>query len=152
GAFGEVQVVDWGLAKVLAQNGAEGDSHTGATSVDGLFESRSEAGSVLGTPAYMAPEQARGEVDTLDERCDVFALGALLCEILTGRPPYLGTRDVVLAQARAGNLDDAFARLVSRGADAELMAIAKRCLDPAPEIRYRDAGQVARAVSAYLAS
>ena len=44
----------------------------------------------MGTPAYMPPEQALGEIDRLDERCDVFSLGAILCEVLTGQPPYLG--------------------------------------------------------------
>jgi hypothetical protein len=156
GAFGEVQVVDWGLAKVLAPGGtvddpagAGGDSSI-AGSIAGPAASRSEAGSVLGTPAYMAPEQARGEIETLDERCDVFALGALLCEILTGRPPYLGTRDDVLDQARAGRLDEAFARIDSCGADGELCSLARRCLDPDPEARPRDGGEVARAILAYF--
>ncbi len=53
-------------------------------------------GSVMGTPPYMPPEQAAGEVDRLDERADVFALGAILCEILTGKPPYAGTEREVL--------------------------------------------------------
>ncbi|MFO0956321.1 MAG: serine/threonine-protein kinase [Isosphaeraceae bacterium] len=91
GAFGEVQVVDWGLAKVLARGGPNSTGpDSGPTAVatvrSGDTDSRSEAGSILGTPSYMPPEQARGEVDSLDERSDVFSLGAILCEILTGLP------------------------------------------------------------------
>ena len=84
GAFGEVQVMDWGLAKTLNQ-GALADvpaairSHDGAHSVRTLHRggggAESRVGSVLGTPSYMAPEQARGELDTLDKRADVFAPG-----------------------------------------------------------------------------
>jgi eukaryotic-like serine/threonine-protein kinase len=163
GSFGEVQVVDWGLAKVLAQGGvaderrarpsqAEPEAEAVATIRSGNSASQSEAGSVLGTPAYMAPEQARGEIDELDERCDVFALGAILCEILTGRAPYNGNRAEVLRQAREGSLDDGFAKLDACGAETELITIAKRCLDPARDARFRDASHLARELSGHMAS
>src|SRR5262249_12655753 len=83
GEFGEVQVMDWGLAKVITAAEVVGKAEAGAG------EGLTRVGAVIGTPAYMAPEQARGEVEQLDERCDVFGLGGILCEILTGQPPFL---------------------------------------------------------------
>ena len=96
GAFGEVQVMDWGLAKVLPRSdGGERtpqdlDESDVMTVRSGSGSDASRAGSILGTPAYMAPEQARGELDQVDERADVFGLGAILCQILTGQPPFVG--------------------------------------------------------------
>src|SRR5207237_919291 len=81
----------------------------------------SETGDSLGTPGYLAPEQARGEIRSLDERCDVFGLGALLCEILTGAPPFRGkSRLDRVRQAADGNLADALQRLDECAADAAL--------------------------------
>src|SRR5262249_26476657 len=99
GAFGEVQVMDWGLAKVLKEGGAadeaDGAERERRDTVSLIRTQRSQeagtpdgvgaptqAGDVLGTPAYMAPEQARGDVDLVDERADVFGLGAMMCEML----------------------------------------------------------------------
>src|SRR5262245_26629326 len=94
GAFGEVQVMDWGLAKLLGACPAEttdpGETTSG-TAIRSLRESDGEftqTGSVLGTPAFMPPEQAIGAVAKVDARSDVFGLGAILAVILTGQPPF----------------------------------------------------------------
>jgi serine/threonine-protein kinase len=161
GSFGEVQVMDWGLAKVVGQPG-RGDpkaSQDGSairtvrstSAAPGPAGTNTQAGSVLGTPAYMPPEQARGDVNLLDERCDVFGLGAILCEILTGQPPYGGDdAEAAFRRAAHGDLGDAHARLERSGADPELIALAKDCLAPAAEDRPRDAGVLAAQMTAYL--
>ncbi len=159
GAFGEVQVMDWGLAKVLPQGGVadERTSPLPEASViqtvrSGSEADASQAGSVLGTPAYMAPEQARGEVREVDERADVFGLGAILCEILTGQPPFLGRSGAeILGKVRLGDMAEARARLDASGAEVELVALARRCLMPLPADRPRSASDVAGAVTGYLA-
>jgi serine/threonine-protein kinase len=161
GGFGEVQVMDWGLAKVLSggeeapppNEPSPADETRIATARSGSAGSDlSSAGSVIGTPAYMAPEQARGEISRNDTRADVFALGAILCEILTGRPPYLGrVPGEVQRKAMRGDLSDALGAIASCGADPELLAIARDCLAGEPEDRPGDAGVVADRVSGYLA-
>jgi serine/threonine-protein kinase len=141
GAFGEVQVMDWRLAKVLASSGlspaTEGsqfeDGPVACAIGDDGTDPLSQAGAVMGTLAFMPPEQGRGELDRLDERCDVFGLGAILCVILTGAPPFRGRgRDEVYQQVAHGDLSDAFGRLDRCGADEDLLRLAKDCLAPEP--------------------
>jgi serine/threonine-protein kinase len=160
GSFGEVQVMDWGLAKVLPQGGVADDEEAGRirqetviqTGRTGTDAELSQAGSVLGTPAYMPPEQASGDLDRLDERADVFALGSILCEVLTGQPAFTGrTVGEIHRKAARGDLADAFNRLDACGADAELAGLARDCLAREPEDRPRDAGAVAERLTAYLA-
>jgi tetratricopeptide (TPR) repeat protein/tRNA A-37 threonylcarbamoyl transferase component Bud32 len=157
GAFGEVQVMDWGLAKLLARGESQplgSDAYRGVDTLRSPEASWEETqdGAVLGTPAYMAPEQARGEMERLDERADVFGLGAILCVLLTGKPPYVApTRTEVYQQAKAAALTAAHARLEACGADDELVRLAKRCLAPNLAERLRHAGLVAEAVAAYQA-
>src|SRR5262245_46781524 len=157
GNFGEVQVMDCGLAKVLPQGGIadEEKANRGAkpssdsqveptvirTARVGSIGSETMAGSILGTLAFMPPEQAGGEIDKLDERADVFGLGAILCVILTGDPPYVGDDgEAIRLLAIRGELDDAFARLDASGTDAELAGLCKRCLSAKREARPRHAG------------
>jgi tRNA A-37 threonylcarbamoyl transferase component Bud32 len=156
GRFGEVQVVDWGLAKVLPRNDSNDDTWDIAQndSSDSRVQSApqvalSEAGSVLGTPAYMPPEQASGDIERLDERSDVFGLGAILCEILTGSPPYEGARLAILEQARAGRIEPAVQRLRQSGAANELIDLAVACLKPNRTDRPRDASEVVKIVQAH---
>ncbi len=160
GSFGEVLVVDWGLAKVLGQGGIEDEKraqHANPTVIEtvrsgpGSAGSDSIVGSVMGTPAYMPPEQALGEVERMDERSDVFALGAILCEILTGQPPYVETEEErVVVQAAQGRLEAARVRIDSAPGDEELKRLCLECLTPAPAPRPRSAEEVARRVHEYL--
>jgi serine/threonine-protein kinase len=159
GAFGEVQVMDWGLAKVLADPASGGrkpaEERAGVVQTVRTKEpaQASEPGAVLGTYAYMPPEQARGEVDCLNESCDVFGLGAILCVILTGQPPYTGQKGEELRrQAQVCDLTDAEARLAQCGVDAELVELTRKCLAEEREQRPQDAGTVAQAVTAYQAA
>jgi serine/threonine protein kinase len=162
GSFGEVQVMDWGLAKVLKAGGIA-DETTAAeepaprvsvirTVRSGSDADDSQAGSILGTPAYMAPEQAGGDVEHLDRRSDVFGLGSILCEILTGRPAYTGRNyNELIRKAMRCDTGEALSRLDASGAESDLIALARECLALEAEDRPRDAGVVTDRVAGYLA-
>lgn len=154
GAFGEVQVMDWGLAKVLGTRESEAtdpDVTTTPTEVLSIRQTDgalTQAGSVLGTPAYMPPEQAIGAVHKIDARSDVFGLGGILAVILTGKPPFVGgSGETTRVQAAQGNVEECFSRLDACGAEPELVALCKRCLSKKMDDRPSNAGEVAKAVA-----
>jgi serine/threonine protein kinase/formylglycine-generating enzyme required for sulfatase activity len=161
GSFGEVQVVDWGMGKVLQRGGIADERRAAAqqseTSAIQTLRSQGEGtqsvmGSVMGTPGYMSPEQALGDVDAMDTRSDVFALGAILCELLTGAPSYRGSTVEQLRHASQARLEDAHARLEDCGADPSLIDLALRCLMPKQSERPYSAETVAKEMHAFLSA
>jgi hypothetical protein len=151
GDFGEVLVVDWGIAKALAGRPPAQLAPPAVPSPPTIGGAKTvsrrpdtQPGEAKGTPAFMAPEQARGEASRVGKASDVFGLGGILSVILTGQPPYTAVQQVLEA-----DVTEAFARLDGCGADAELIELAKACLAPAAEARPANAGEVARRVKCY---
>jgi serine/threonine protein kinase len=146
GSFGEALVMDWGVAKILASRledqptlGGDADRPAAGTA----------HGTVLGTPAYMAPEQARGEVQLIDERTDVHALGAILHFLLSGRPPVdVPDREEALRQAREGIRRPL--RDIDPGLPRDLEAICERAMDRDREKRYRSVAELSEDVDRFL--
>lgn len=160
GAFAEVQVMDWGLAKVLRQDAPPADDDltehdpqtTKTLAVQSFVQTTGSelttAGSVLGTPSYMPPEQAIGANTLLDPRSDVFGLGGILCALLTGKPPFHGdTQESTRLLSALGMMADCYDRLDASGADPDLIALAKRCLAANRDDRPENGGAVAREIA-----
>lgn len=134
GEFGEALVMDWGLAKFLdereesscpspeASSPSEAfpatNDHPGSSSTSALHPDLTMDGDVFGTPNYMAPEQASGETEKIDKRTDIFALGAILYEILTLHPPVSGSSSLeTLKLVIEGDIITPTERLKAAGAD-----------------------------------
>ena len=149
GDYGEVVVLDWGFAKVLGR----ADDPVGAEQSVPAGEAEpghTMPGQVIGTPAYMAPEQAAGRADRIERRTDVYGLGAILYELLTGRPPFPGAEvGEVLRQVRES--EPPRPRQVRAGVPRPLEAVCLRALAKNPEGRYASAGELAREVQRWLA-
>jgi tetratricopeptide (TPR) repeat protein len=155
GEFGKVLVVDWGLAKKLGTR-----DEMGGKLEDHLKELRAEKaggvtvdGAVLGTPQYMPPEQAKGEIERIDERSDIYSLGAILYEILTGEKPI---------EVKPGDNAWNIAHKVIRGkiiephertgrkVPLELSAIVMKAMAPEPEDRYRTVEDLSKDIRLFL--
>jgi WD40 repeat protein/tRNA A-37 threonylcarbamoyl transferase component Bud32 len=150
GEFGETVVLDWGLAKARGQRDERGEER--AREVRLLQEAgaaETAFGSAVGTPAYMSPEQALGELDQVDERADVWSLGVVLFEMLTGRLPYEGlTAFEVIGKVLRDPVP--LVSAVCPEAPPELASVCQRALSREPGGRYRHAGELAAEVEAYL--
>jgi len=150
GDFGEVLVMDWGLAKIVGREDIR--------AADLVTSSRLEStptltadGSALGTPVYMSPEQADGELDKIDHRSDIYSLGAILYEILTLERPVEGeTPLAVLVNVVGGKIVRPEERAPGRNVPRELSAIALKCLSKLRSRRYQSVGELKGDVSLFL--
>jgi serine/threonine-protein kinase len=146
GDYGEVMVLDWGLARLLNQAESEDLVPVQVPSAAGA----TVQGQVLGTPAYMAPEQAEGRLDRLGPASDTYGLGAILYEILTGRAPFSGS-ELAAVMCQVVLDPPARPRLVSAAAPAALEAVCLKALAKKPEERYGSARELADEVRRWLA-
>ena len=148
GDFGEVLVMDWGLAKVLGRE----DINTGAAgAADQTSAYHTMEGQVMGTPAYMSPEQALGKISELDERSDIFSLGGILYKILTGQAPYRGKNArEALEKARKRQLQPPDLRAPERKNPAELVAICMKAMAREQDERYGSAEELKDDIQRYL--
>ncbi|HWE36192.1 MAG TPA: protein kinase [Isosphaeraceae bacterium] len=151
GKYGETLVVDWGLAKATGRpdpGALAGERALVPTSAGGSAETM--AGAPIGTPAYMSPEQAAGDLDRLGPRSDVYSLGATLYCLLTGRQPFAG-EDIlgILADVRAGDFPTP--RRVDPTIDPPLEAICLKAMALRPEDRYDSTRGLADDVERWLA-
>jgi len=149
GDFGEVVVLDWGLAKHVG-SGQEPEPDEPAAADDPDGRGLTLPGQVLGTPRYMAPEQARGERGSVGPVSDVYGLGAVLYEILTGRAPF-GDSGADEAMRRAREEEPPRARASCPEAPAALEAVCRKAMARRTEDRYASAAGLAEEVRRWLA-
>ena len=152
GEFGETVVLDWGLAKKQDRDDVHEKELAETLHALNLGEeaqaARTAHGQILGTPLYMAPEQARGDLDAVDKQSDVYALGVVLYEILTGRVPFEGksTREI-LKKVIGGELIPI--ESVEKDVPPELIAIATKATRAAKAARYANAKALADEVQRF---
>jgi serine/threonine protein kinase len=149
GAYGEVVVLDWGLAKIVGQaEPSSEDSQEPRISLSAEADAIKTHGQI-GTPAYMAPEQVEGRAGVVDTRTDVYGLGTILFEVLTGRPPATGSSIAeVFRQIQSGNLRKA--REIEPTVPPPLEAICAKALEHDRRNRYRTAEELAEDVRRWL--
>jgi serine/threonine-protein kinase len=139
-SFGQVYLMDWGLARLTKTRPASGS------------RSQMEAPGAVGTPHYMAPEQARGNPADMDERSDIFGLGAVLYEIVSGRLPYGDHKNpqTILARAKAGQVIPIDQATQDIGVSKNIRAIVEKAVAPDPKDRYQSVVELQSAVRGFL--
>ena len=148
GSFGETVLLDWGVAKIRGREDETGDMLR-APKIDQRFDGTQE-GDVVGTPAYMSPEQALGVVKDINEQSDVYSLGAVLFEILTGRPPFTDKNAVQLLLKIAKDKPPAVLDLMPE-TPRELAFICERAIEKSKKRRYQTARELAGDIEAFRA-
>ena len=152
GNFGQVYLMDWGIALIKGNR----RSAIGAMDLPEIkkrkqYSMRQEVqGNIFGTPCYMSPEQARGDLDDIDERSDIFSLGAILYEVLTGTHPIPGDslRDMVI-NARLGDVPPPDER-VDFPLPLGLIRIAMKAMSKEPEDRYQSVEELKNDLEDFL--
>jgi hypothetical protein len=140
GEFGQVYLMDWGLARLTKTRPASGS------------RAQMEAHAPVGTPGFMAPEQARGNPSEMTEACDIFGLGAMLYEIISGQLPFgeTETTDELMERTRAGAVVPIDQALAGMGVSKRLRSIIDKATQPQPEDRYASVLELQRAVRSFL--
>jgi tRNA A-37 threonylcarbamoyl transferase component Bud32 len=150
GKFGETVVLDWGLAKVVGRpERAAADAEATLQPLSSDHQA-TQAGTAIGTAAFMSPEQAAGHIDRQGPASDIYSLGATLYALLTGRPPFDGTNvPEILRQVQAG----AFLppRQVKKGTALALDAVCRKAMALRPEDRYATVLELGAEVERWLA-
>ncbi len=152
GEYGETMLMDWGLAKsqkqILPYSDLEAKAHQQRKRLEDPEDTGT--GSVMGTPHFMSPEQAIGDVESINQRSEVYSVGATLYAVLTGKPPFSGqTRDEILEKVRRG--DFVPPRDVDSRVPRELNAICMKAMALERGDRYADTGELATDIEHWLA-
>lgn len=149
GEYGEAQIMDWGLAKVMSDSQIHAPSNIKTVRMNESLQTMD--GSIAGTPSYMSPEQARGEQEKIGPASDIFSLGLILAEILTLIRVFRDTDPAVTLRkvGKAHSID--LSELAPRArVSKELEATVKKCTHHNPEDRYQSAHDLAEDIRAYL--
>ena len=152
GPYNEVYVMDWGIAKTVDVDKATFGDKTVMVGHEEVHDrDKTKQGQVMGTPAYMSPEQAEGELDILDHRSDLYSLGLILFELVTFHRAINGKNsDEVMMKARRGHIDPPPAYGKQEDAQEQLLAIVKKATQYMPEDRYATVADFADDIRRYM--